>query len=211
MEPSYVSARASVPGLRRGFRRSYAVATKAAAIGKSPRLRQNPLPMTRSKRRRLTLMAASGAVLTLTVILADMWGWLSRLEGWFYDTRAQRCQFFTPPPTTQLVHVDIDDGAMDSISAEIGEWPWPRSHIGEWVDVLNEAGATAVALDMIFTQPDRSVRDQQATTRPAKLTEDQQLGDDIAAAGNVLVPISIHTDPPDDKRRIRTGHGRSPR
>jgi len=52
-------------------------------------------------------------------------------------------------PGEQVVHVDLDDKALE----QIGRWPWPRRRLGQLVDVLSECGARAVALDIILPHP----------------------------------------------------------
>ena len=48
--------------------------------------------------------------------------------------------------------VDLDEASL----AEFGQWPWPRYRLALLLDKLNQAGATAIALDMIFAEPDRT-------------------------------------------------------
>ncbi len=47
--------------------------------------------------------------------------------------------------------VDIDDASL----AQIGQWPWPRDVLARIVDRLADAGAAAVALDILLAEPDR--------------------------------------------------------
>jgi adenylate cyclase len=57
------------------------------------------------------------------------------------------------PPSEAPVHiVDIDDASL----AKIGQWPWPRLRLAELVETLREAGAVAIAFDMVFADPDRT-------------------------------------------------------
>lgn len=48
--------------------------------------------------------------------------------------------------------VDIDEASL----AKHGQWPWPRDRLAALTDRLAEAGARAIAFDMIFAEPDRS-------------------------------------------------------
>jgi adenylate cyclase len=48
--------------------------------------------------------------------------------------------------------VAIDDKSLQ----EIGQWPWPRSVIADLIDKLNAAGAAAITLDILFSEPDRT-------------------------------------------------------
>ncbi|MDA0781619.1 MAG: adenylate/guanylate cyclase domain-containing protein [Rickettsiales bacterium] len=48
--------------------------------------------------------------------------------------------------------VDIDDESLE----ELGQWPWPRSIMADLVDRLNEAGVAAIAMDIVFSEEDRT-------------------------------------------------------
>src|SRR5829696_1334394 len=128
--------------------------------------------MTRSERRLLVDTSTLGIVLTLLVTFLEFSGLLAAPERFFYDFRARRCQRYTPPPTTQLVHVDIDDNSI----LALGHWPWPRSKLAEIVDEIRIAGAKAMVLDVILSEPnpyeldEASVRSaRQLTTKPTTI------------------------------------------
>ncbi len=48
--------------------------------------------------------------------------------------------------------VDIDDESL----ARLGQWPWPRTRVADLVTRLQSAGASAIAFDVIFAEPDRT-------------------------------------------------------
>ena len=48
--------------------------------------------------------------------------------------------------------VDIDDESI----RRLGQWPWPRSEIARLTDRLGRAGASVVAFDVVFSEPDRT-------------------------------------------------------
>ncbi len=48
--------------------------------------------------------------------------------------------------------VDIDDESLK----RLGQWPWPRVKVAEMIDRLTAAGAGAIALDIVFAEPDRT-------------------------------------------------------
>src|SRR5690606_18719119 len=48
--------------------------------------------------------------------------------------------------------IDIDDESL----SKIGQWPWPRHTLAQLVDQLHEAGAAAIALDIVFAEEDRT-------------------------------------------------------
>jgi adenylate cyclase len=55
--------------------------------------------------------------------------------------------------------VDIDDESI----RRLGQWPWPRTDVVRLTDALTEAGAAAIAFDIVFSEPDR--------TSPARAVE----------------------------------------
>ncbi|WP_375464063.1 CHASE2 domain-containing protein [uncultured Methylobacterium sp.] len=58
--------------------------------------------------------------------------------------------------------IDIDDASL----ARLGQWPWPRSLLAGLVGTLQDMGAASIALDMVFSEPDR--------TSPARLAQEWQ-------------------------------------
>jgi adenylate cyclase len=48
--------------------------------------------------------------------------------------------------------VDIDDATL----AKLGQWPWPRTDMARLVRTLAQAGASAIATDIVFSEPDRT-------------------------------------------------------
>jgi len=51
--------------------------------------------------------------------------------------------------------VDIDEASL----AKYGQWPWPRTRLAMLVDRLTEAGAAAIAFDIVFPEADRTSPD----------------------------------------------------
>ena len=47
--------------------------------------------------------------------------------------------------------IDIDEASL----RQFGQWPWPRDRLATLVDVLSEMGASAIAFDFLFAEPDR--------------------------------------------------------
>ena len=48
--------------------------------------------------------------------------------------------------------VDLDDASLE----RIGQWPWPRTDVAQLLANLANAGASAVALDIVFAEADRT-------------------------------------------------------
>jgi adenylate cyclase len=55
--------------------------------------------------------------------------------------------------------IDIDDESI----RRLGQWPWPRTDIAKLTQQLADAGALAIAFDIVFSEPDR--------TSPERLAE----------------------------------------
>jgi adenylate cyclase len=47
--------------------------------------------------------------------------------------------------------IDIDDRSL----AKYGQWPWPRTQVAELVNALTKLGASVIAFDILFSEPDR--------------------------------------------------------
>ncbi|QTN30709.1 adenylate/guanylate cyclase domain-containing protein [Rhodoferax sp. AJA081-3] len=69
---------------------------------------------------------------------------------------------YTPVPVRV---VDIDEAALQAY----GQWPWPRTRVAELVERLHGAGASAIALDVLLSEPDRN-----APSAMAQLWQDPQ-------------------------------------
>ncbi len=55
-------------------------------------------------------------------------------------------------PTNDIMIVDIDEASLE----KLGQWPWPRSMMADLTTHLKEMGASAIAFDMVFAEPDRT-------------------------------------------------------
>ena len=56
---------------------------------------------------------------------------------------------YEPVPVTV---VDLDDETL----RRFGQWPWPRTLVARLIGRLQESGAAAIALDIVFPEPDRT-------------------------------------------------------
>jgi class 3 adenylate cyclase/CHASE2 domain-containing sensor protein len=160
--------------------------------------------MHRGERRLRIKTALCCLGLTFVVTLLDLpkVDALRPMEHWLYDRRCRYCQFFTPPPTDQLIHVDIDDNALESV----GAWPWPRARMARILDEIRDAGPKAVAMDILYSEPlTRDEADGQspppaatapaatqaslAPTMPVQPASTQPVAD---AASPTTTPATIH-------------------
>jgi len=98
------------------------------------------------------LVGLAGLVLVATLRIADPPA-IEQLRLYTFD----RYQLLKPrdyQPVPVRV-VDIDDRSLE----RHGQWPWPRTLLARLVDRLSEQGAAVIALDIIFSEPDRSSPD----------------------------------------------------
>ncbi len=55
------------------------------------------------------------------------------------------------PGDFQVLIVDIDEDSLE----RVGQWPWPRHLVAQVVERLQQAGAAAIGLDIVFAEADR--------------------------------------------------------
>lgn len=60
------------------------------------------------------------------------------------------------PPSDEIIIVAIDNQSLKSL----GNWPWPRSVHARLLERIAKAHPTAVAYDVLFTEPSLTVEDQ---------------------------------------------------
>jgi HD-GYP domain-containing protein (c-di-GMP phosphodiesterase class II) len=97
------------------------------------------------------LVALCGLVPTLLIAILSLYRppFVRNLEYSAYDTLLRSAR--SAPPDSRIVIVDIDDRSLTAV----GQWPWRRDVIGQLVTRLRDLGAAVVALDIIFSEPDR--------------------------------------------------------
>jgi len=77
--------------------------------------------------------------------------WYQRLHPESYD------------PDSPVRIVDIDEASL----SKIGQWPWPRTVLGDLLADMADKGAAAVGFDVLFVEPDRSSIEEIAKRLPA--------------------------------------------
>jgi adenylate cyclase len=55
-------------------------------------------------------------------------------------------------PIGSVTVADLDEASL----ARLGQWPWPRYRVARLLEKIREGGASAVALDMVFAERDRT-------------------------------------------------------
>ncbi len=96
--------------------------------------------------------ALPGIVLTLAVFFLHLaeTGPLRQLGLLLFDGYQRAAPRPYEPAPVRIV--DIDDATI----ARLGQWPWPRLEVARLTAMLAEAGAAAVAFDIVFAEPDRT-------------------------------------------------------
>lgn len=129
-----------------------------------------------------------------------------------YDFRVQH--FNTIEPDERIVHVDIDDSAVD----EVGRWPWRRQRIADLLGVIDELGAQYVLVDLLISEkelpyyddprlyPDRDIDPDMTfvgADDPSIVMADDELARVVREAGNVIMAVQMDARPPEAPSSMR--------
>jgi adenylate cyclase len=99
-----------------------------------------------------------------------------RLDRAAYDVVLRTAAIERPGPG--VVIVDVDERSL----ATIGQWPWRRDLVGTLISALHDAGASVIAVDVIFAESDRSDGQPQR----AGASPDEQLAAALKGRGVIL-------------------------
>lgn len=88
------------------------------------------------------------AVVSVVAIIAAVGG-LDGYERQAIDYCYQSFPRAHAPMTSEIVFVDIDDGALDLV----GRWPWKRTLLAGVIEELTQAGAKTIAIDLLLSEP----------------------------------------------------------
>jgi adenylate cyclase len=102
--------------------------------------------------RRLASVVVPGAMLVLVVIwrIFDPLALMERERLRVFDIYQRLAPREHVPLPVRIV--DIDDESL----ARHGQWPWHRTVLADMVRHINNAGALAIAFDVVFPEPDRT-------------------------------------------------------
>ncbi|MDY6972192.1 MAG: CHASE2 domain-containing protein [Thermodesulfobacteriota bacterium] len=121
------------------------------AISEKPRLAPTRLSflLAESKERKaIALYGLLSSCLFLCLAFSRP-AFLTILDKKFYDAMHGSLSDCGPPLP---VIVDIDEKSL----VEFGQWPWPRYQVAELLEKIAAAGPSAVGLDIILAEPDRT-------------------------------------------------------
>ena len=130
-------------------------------------------------RRRLVFLCGLLPAFIVAVLAIYRPPLVARLDDSVYDIvlRAAR----THAPAGAIVIVDLDERSLSSM----GQWPWPRDLVARLIRGLRELGASTIALDVVFAEPDRY-----ASGRASDVSPDQTLAE-VLREGNVILGYGL--------------------
>jgi adenylate cyclase len=99
---------------------------------------------------------------------------VDRIGDLFFDSYQRAAPRAAKDTPVQVVAID-----EESIR-RIGQWPWPRTEVGRLLEQLSGAGAAVIALDIVFSEPDR--------TSPAQLARQLSGADPAVLAAIRALP-----------------------
>ncbi|MGB0966486.1 MAG: CHASE2 domain-containing protein, partial [Litorivicinus sp.] len=111
-----------------------------------------------------------GAITLFGLLAWDPFGWMRASAYWVEDTYQKWMPIELPSSPVPVWFVEIDEAAL----VAYGQWPWPRTDLAEALIGLYERGASAVAIDVIQAEPDR--------TSPTRLAS--ALGESVETLAN---------------------------
>jgi HD-GYP domain-containing protein (c-di-GMP phosphodiesterase class II) len=98
------------------------------------------------------LLLLCGAIPTVIAVVLSLLrpSFMTPLEYRVYDTLVRHGG--TRPHSGRVVIVDVDERSLSLV----GQWPWRRDIVAALVTRLRGMNASAIALDMMFAEPDRN-------------------------------------------------------
>ncbi len=123
------------------------------------------------------VIGLAAAALCLGIWLA---GWFAPWEAETWDWR-ERIMAEPGAASSDIVLVLLDQNSLDWAARENGlTWPWPRELYAAVTDFCRQAGARALAFDVLYTE---------ASTYGVE--DDRSFGAAVASFGNVGVPVFL--------------------
>ncbi|MGS2744720.1 CHASE2 domain-containing protein [Halomonas sp. LS-001] len=93
-------------------------------------------------------------------------------DNYLYDTWLSSK---SSPPSQDVLIVEIDEPSLQWL----GRWPWPREVHARLIEKLEAAGASAIVLDILLTEPSREPE------------QDARLVQAMTSHGNVYLPLAL--------------------
>lgn len=103
-------------------------------------------------------------------------------------------------PTQKINHRPVVVAIDEQSIAHFGQWPWPRYRLAQLVDALRLQGVSAIGIDLLMPEEDRTSPDVILRERQRDLNEERSLGrggqlgpsnDEILAAAIASAPVVL--------------------
>jgi len=126
--------------------------------------------------------------ITISIFLSLLYFFLSstlftldnRLRDFMFVKRGE----IVKKKTSQVVIIDIDDKSLE----KYGQWPWQRDLFADLLYKLTDVGAGIIALDIVFSEEDRSSPHRLATKYP-QIKDSLENYDEILATCFTQTPV----------------------
>jgi adenylate cyclase len=98
--------------------------------------------------------------------------------------------------------VDIDEESLN----RLGQWPWPRTRIAELIGALQQSGAAAIGMDILFAEADRTSPKAMAATwnlpadlgeRLGRITDHDEVLAEALRRGRVVLGFAVRREGPE--------------
>lgn len=140
---------------------------------------------------------ALASVVVIVIMLSPDPGPMPALRRATFDT--YQTIFPRQRVSAPAIIVEIDDKSLQ----RVGQWPWPRDTMANLIDRIVAGGASAIAIDVFFSEPDRAsperIADRLRRTHPEIANQlaairgnDDILAEAIARAPTVLGVVGLH-------------------
>jgi signal transduction histidine kinase len=137
-----------------------------------------------SRHRRPLACGALVAIAALALAM-DRPGFVTSADAWLYDAMLRSSD--GTAPSGRVVIVDVDERSL----AAVGQWPWPRDVIGELLTRVRGMGASTIALDVVFAEPDRDARLRGRPPQPPEITPTDAALADTLREGRVVIGYAM--------------------
>ena len=150
------------------------------------------------RRRHVYLIAMTLAALAVFPAAFVQPRLLDDLRNFVFDS-FQRAAPRPYDPQAPVKIVGIDEASLKAF----GQWPWPRTRLAELTDRLTSMGASAIAFDFIFAEPDRTSLENMLASAPneslrrdlsrtlAKMPSNDQIFARSIAASPVILGLTL--------------------
>jgi class 3 adenylate cyclase/CHASE2 domain-containing sensor protein len=144
-------------------------------------------------------LIALSVIIIVSLLRCLQIDFFEKLELLTYDMRAREALRFPAPAATNLGFVFIDEDSLrrvrdGSLGYRFGLY-WPRQVYGYLVHELQEQGAIAVGLDVLFAElrPDHA---PVLLTDGSRIESDEFFAGEMRRASNVVIAVTPEIDPP---------------